>query len=385
MSDTNTIAVVTGGTAGVGRATVDKLLARGHRVAVLARGQERLDELSRQYGDRIWTRSTDVADDAAVAAAADALASEWGAPSIWVNSVMLTSVSRFADVDEAEFRTITDATYLGTVNCCRHALRIMTAGNIVNVGSGLSYRAIPLQAAYCGAKHAINGFTQALRSELIDEGRPIELSLVQLPAINTPQFDWARNRMPRKPQPAPPIFQPEVAAEGILKAIDEDAREVLVGRSVVQLVFGNMLFPDLLDRQLAKQGDEMQQSDAVDYGRPDNLDGPLADYPSKAHGSFDHKAEAKGISVDADRSRKAIALGGAALLVGLGVLAGRASAGRVRAAPRRERLPATTDGDRTETLAVDPADRSRPWGQGDGHLDRDAIGAREYRPGGFRA
>ena len=388
MTETSTIAVVTGGTAGVGRATVDMLLARGHRVAVLARGQGRLDELSAQYGDRVWTRSVDVADDAAVASAADAIAADLGAPEIWVNSVMLTSVSAFKDVDAEEFRKITDATYGGTVNGCRHALRVMTRGNIVNVGSGLSYRAIPFQAAYCGAKHAINGFTQAVRTEIMGEGRPIALSLVQLPAINTPQFDWSRNRMPRKPQPVPPIFQPEVAARGILKAIDEDAREVLVGRSVVQLVFGNMLLPDVLDGVLASQGEDKQQSEQVDYGRPDNLDGPLPDYPSKAHGSFDHQAEEKGISVDADRSRKIVAIGAAALLVGLGALAGRATAGR-RAVSRGDAAgaiapPAADEAATGDTIGVDASDRSRPWGHGQANLARDSIGARDYRPGTIR-
>ena len=373
MAGTNAIAVVAGGTAGVGRATVDALLARGHRVAVLARGQGRLDELARQYGDRVWTRSVDVAKDAQVRDAADALVADWGAPEIWVNSVMLTSVSLFRDVDEAEFRTITDATYLGTVNCCRHALRVMSRGNVVNVGSGLSYRAIPYQAAYCGAKHAINGFTQAIRSEIMREGRPIALSLVQLPAINTPQFDWCRNRLEHQPQPAPPIFQPEVAVEGILRAIDEDAREILVGRSVVQLVFGNMLLPDLLDRQLAKQGKDMQQSDRpADPARDDNLDGPVAGVASRAHGSYDDRAERSGVVVDADRSRKTLALAGAALLVGIGALAGRAASGGGTSLRR---------GVRAE---VEATDRIRAWGRREAPIRADGPGARPYRPSTYR-
>ena len=370
MTETAKIAVVTGGTAGVGRATVDALLDRGHRVAVFARGQSRLDELQRQYGDRVWTRSVDVARDDQVREAVDALVSHWGKPEIWVNSVMLTSVSKFADVDEDEFRKITDATYLGTVNSCRHALRVMDRGNIVNVGSGLGYRAVPFQAAYCGAKHAINGFSQALRSEIIREGRPIELSLVQLPAVNTPQFDWCRNRLERKPQPAPPIFQPEVPAQGILKAIDDDAREILVGRSALQLVFGNMLFPDLLDGVLADQGKDMQQSEQIDYGRKDNLDGPVEGMPSKAHGSFDDRAESSGVTVDADATRKTVALGAAALLVGLGVMAGRASAGRAMPKPTRGH-----SGDR-----VEQSDRTRPWGYGRAAVGGDYAGERSYRP-----
>ena len=377
MTDTPTIAVVTGGTAGVGRATVDALLARGHRVAVLARGRGRLDELARQYGDRVWTRSVDVADDDAVAQAVDALRADWGAPEIWVNSVMLTSVSAFADVSADEFHKITDATYLGTVNCCRHALRVMTRGNVVNVGSGLAYRAVPYQAAYCGAKHAVRGFTQALRTEVLRAGRPIAISTVELPAVNTPQFDWCRNRMPVKPQPVPPIFQPEVAASGILKAIDERAREILVGRSVVQLVVGNALFPDLLDHRLAEEGVEMQSSEHTDFGRPDNIDGPLAEYPSKAHGSFDHRAEASGILVDGDHARKVLAFGGAALLVGLGILAGRAT---------KRRAPGGTLPDRSGSVDVDvdARDRARPWDPVADARGTDRTGARDYRPTDWR-
>ncbi|UWQ21305.1 SDR family oxidoreductase [Jannaschia sp. W003] len=338
------IAVVAGGSAGVGRAVVDMMCARGWRVAVLARGQERLDEIEALYGDQVMGRACDVSKDAEVAAAADAVVARWGAPDVWVNCAMLTSVSPFEEVDDAEFRAITDTTYLGQVNGTRHALRVMERGNIVAVGSGLGYRSIPFQAAYCGAKAAVIGFMQAVRSELIREGRPITVGMVELPAINTPQFDWARNRLDVKPQPAPPIFQPEVAAEGVMKAIDDGCREVLVGRSTMQLVFANMIFPDLLDQFLAKKGVEMQRSEQRDWGREDNLDGPVA-MPSRAHGSFDDRAEARGVAVDADAARKALAFGGAALLVGLGALAGRAFA------PSRRRAP-----------EVAAQDHDRPWG-----------------------
>ncbi|WP_308918099.1 SDR family oxidoreductase [Jannaschia sp. LMIT008] len=351
------IALVTGGTAGVGRATVSALLDKEYRVAVLARGKDRLDEMQTQYGDRVWTRVCDVSKDSEVQEAADALVSYWGTPDVWVNNAMLTSVSPFDEVDEDEFRKITETTYYGHVNGCRAALRVMTKGNIVNVGSGLSYRGLPYQAAYCGAKHAINGFSQSLRAELIHQGRPIEISLVQLPAINTPQFDWSRNRLDVKPQPAPPIFQPEVAAQAVMKAIEGDAREMLVGRSVLQLIFGNMLFPDVLDQQLGKQGVEMQRSEQKDWGRADNIDGPLPDYPAKAHGSFDHKAEGSGIIVDADRTRKAVALTGAALLVAAGALAGRTLA------PRRKARPVVVDRqDGDDAGRIDDQDRHAAWG-----------------------
>ncbi|MEM7643998.1 MAG: SDR family oxidoreductase [Pseudomonadota bacterium] len=318
------IAVIAGGSAGVGRATLDAFLDRGYRVAVLARGKGRLDEIEAEFGDRVFTRTCNVAEDAQVQKAADEIVANWGAPDIWINCAMLTSFSPFHKVDEAEFRKITDTTYLGQVNGCRAALRVMTEGNIVNVGSGLGYRSVPYQAAYCGAKHAINGFSQALRSELMREGRPIALSLVQLPAINTPQFDWARNRLDHAPQPAPPIFQPDVAARAILKAIDEDSREILVGRSVLQLLFGNMLFPDLFDAQLAEMGVEAQESDRPATPRADNLDGPVSSIGARAKGSYGHRAEEQAVTVDGDVIRKAIAFGGAAVLLAVGTILGRA-------------------------------------------------------------
>ena len=334
------IAVVTGGSAGIGRATVDALLDRGYRVAVLARGTKRLETLSRIMGDRVWTRSVDVGDGAALERAGDAIVAELGVPDVWVNNAMLTSLSPFAKVDEAEFRKITDTTYIGTVNGCRTALRIMARGNIVNVGSGLAYTSVPNQAAYCGAKHAIEGFTQSLRIELAQARRPITLSMVQLPALNTPQFDWSRNRMDRKQQPAPPIFQPEVAAEGVLRAIDSDAREVLVGRSVLQLMVADMLLPGAVERKLTKIGTDIQTSERPDLPQLDNLDGPVEDYPSASHGPYDDRASSRGIVVDGDVARKVFALGSAAALLAAGVLLGRATApGRM---PRRlDRLRAT--------------------------------------------
>ncbi|WGH79472.1 SDR family oxidoreductase [Jannaschia ovalis] len=347
------IAVVAGGSAGIGRATVEALLARGYRVAVLARGQDRLDQMRAELGADLWTRSADVSDAAQVEAAADAIVADWGAPEVWINNAMLTSFSSFAEVDDAEFRKITDTTYLGTVNGCRAALRVMETGRIVNVGSGLAYTSVPMQAAYCGAKHAIEGFTQALRIEIARGRRDITLGMVQLPAVNTPQFDWARNRLDAKPQPAPPIFQPEVAAEAILRAVETGAREVLVGRSVLKLVFANMLFPDVVESQLEKMGVEAQESPQPDFGRDDNLDGPLADYPSKAHGSFDDRAADRGIIVDGDRARKALVFGAAAALLGIGAMLGRAS----KAGPAE---PELHDPDRTDLpWGLDTPDYSR--------------------------
>ncbi|KIT17530.1 SDR family oxidoreductase [Jannaschia aquimarina] len=340
------IAVVAGGSAGVGRAVVSAMIDRGWKVAVLARGKERLDEIASEYGDAVFTRTCNVAEDAQLQAAADAIMGHWGAPDVWVNCAMLTKFAAFEDVTEDEFQKITATTYFGQVNGCRAALRIMKRGNIVNVGSGLSYRPVPLQAAYVGAKHAINGFTGALRSELIHQGRPIELSLVQLPAINTPQFDWARNAMAAKPQPAPPIFQPQVAADAVMKAIDTNARELLVGRSVIELVFGDMLLPGMIDKQMATSGYEAQASDQKDWGRPDNLEGPI-DYPPRAEGSYGHRAEPSGLIVDADMARKAAVFGGVAIAFGLGAAIGGFLGGRGR--------PASPNG-------VAMQDNRRPWG-----------------------
>ncbi|UWQ18977.1 SDR family oxidoreductase [Jannaschia sp. M317] len=343
--DHNPVAVVAGGTAGVGRATVDALIARGYRVAVLARGEARLAQMQQELGAQIWTRALDVSDGDAVMRAASDIASDLGAPEIWVNSAMLTSFSTFDMVDEAEFRKITDTTYLGTVNGCRAALSVMAQGNIVNVGSGLAYVSVPGQAAYCGAKHAVRGFTQALRIELAREGRPITLSMVQLPAVNTPQFDWARNRLDRHPQPAPPIFQPEVAARGILRAIDQNAREILVGRSVLKLLIGNILFPPLVERQLTEMGIETQKSDRPDTDARDNLDGPHPDISARAHGGFDARAKDDGITLDSDAARKTLAFGGAAALLGLGYLLGRGltsgSSPKVEAREKPDRHPAS--------------------------------------------
>ncbi|MDB2407446.1 SDR family oxidoreductase [Jannaschia sp.] len=332
------VAVIAGGSAGVGRATLDLLIDRGWRVAVLARGQARLEEIERTHGDAVWTKSVDVADGAALTRAAGEIAEALGTPEIWVNSAMLTSFSPFDDVGEDEFRKITETTYLGTVNGCRAALSVMHRGNIVNVGSGLAYTSVPNQAAYCGAKHAVEGFTQSLRIELARSARPITLSMVQLPAINTPQFDWARNRMDKHPQPAPPIFQPEVAARAVLRAIDTDAREILVGRSVLKLMAGNMMFPQTVESQLTQMGVEVQKSDRPAEHDKDNLDSPAA-YPASAHGSFDTRAEDDGVIVDGDTARKTLIFGGAAALIVAGVLLGRMtrSTDRSLAAPYYDR------------------------------------------------
>ncbi|APX10549.1 SDR family oxidoreductase [Tateyamaria omphalii] len=323
---TDRVAVVAGGTAGVGRATVAALIDKGYRVGILARGQSRLDQLETEYGDKVVCRTCDVSDADAVSRAGAEIEERLGPISVWVNAAMQTSFSPFPGMKPDEFQRIVDTTLIGVVNGTRTALALMeqrNSGRIVNVGSGLSYRSVPYQSAYCASKHGINGFTAAIRSELIREGSHITVSLVQLPALNTPQFDWALNRLPKKPQPAPPIFQPEVAARAILRAVREGRREYFVGSSVLQLVFGNMVLPDWLDHKLADSGAEMQKSDSDEPGgRPNNIEGPVSGVEATARGRFSHRASNSALIIDADRARL-IALGVPLLLVlCLGLLIG---------------------------------------------------------------
>ncbi|WP_295317532.1 SDR family oxidoreductase [Roseobacter sp.] len=313
-------AIVIGGTAGVGRAVTDTLLARGYRVGVIARGEDRL----RSVGDTdgIETATADAADAAELEKAVKSLVKKLGKPVVWVNCAMATSFSPFHEMTAAEFDRIVATTFTGQVNGTRLALATMDRGHIVHVGSGLSYRPVPFQSAYCASKHAINGFVGAVRSEVLRGNRPIELSLVQLPAINTPQFDWARNRLDKMPQPAPPVFDPQVAADAVMQAIDKLQREVIVGRSVFQLLFGDMVLPAFIDRKLARDGKDMQKSDRPEPGdRPDNLFGPV-DHPATARGSYSDIAENKGVIMDADQARKLLFFGGAATMFLLGVLVG---------------------------------------------------------------
>ena len=329
------VAVVAGGSAGVGRAVARLLAERGYAVAVLARGKARLDEtvdeLERE-GTEALGIACDVADGAAVEAAHARVVEALGTPVVWVNSAMLTAFSPFEEMDEAEFRRIVEVTFLGQVNGTRAALggmRRLGHGSVVNIGSGLAYRSVPLQSAYCASKAAINGFTASLRSELIHEGLDdIRLSLVQLPAINTPQFDWARSRLDRKPRPAAPVYQPEVAARAVLHAIDGGARELFVGRSVPGLVFGNMLAPAFFDRKLAEAGWDGQHSETPEPGeREGNLE-RAAPHEVAARGSWDGEASGRGMIVDADALRQGVAVGAGLALFGAGLLAARLLARR---------------------------------------------------------
>jgi NAD(P)-dependent dehydrogenase (short-subunit alcohol dehydrogenase family) len=292
------VVVITGASAGVGRATAHRFARDGARIALLARGSDGLEmaaEEVRELGGEALAIALDVSDADAVEAAAERIEQELGPIDIWINDAMATIFAPVHQISPAEFRRSTEVTYLGTVYGTMAALKRMRArnrGTIVQVGSALAYRAIPLQAPYCGAKFAIRGFTDALRVELMHEKSGIHVTMVQLSAFNTPQFQWGRTTLPRRPQPVPPIFQPEVAASGIHWAAHHRRRELNVGFPAVKAILGNKLFPRLADRKLVRLGYDGQMGrQPLPADRPDNLFEPVsADYGT--HGRFDARSKA---------------------------------------------------------------------------------------------
>jgi short-subunit dehydrogenase len=292
----NDVVVVTGASAGVGRATVREFARRGASIGLIARDPEALQATCREIeacGGRAVMCVADVSRASEVESGAAMIEDRLGPIDIWINNAMVTVVSPVAELSAEEVQRVTDVTYLGTVNGTLSALRRMRArnrGTIVQVGSALAYRAIPLQAPYCGAKFAIRGFTDALRSELMHDRSAVHVTMVQMPALNTPQFDWCRTKMPRQPQPVPPVFQPEVAARAIYYAAHHRRREILVGAPTLRAVWLNKLIPGLLDRYLAHFGYASQEAALpVAPDRRDNLFEPvLGDFG--AHGRFDRIA-----------------------------------------------------------------------------------------------
>jgi NAD(P)-dependent dehydrogenase (short-subunit alcohol dehydrogenase family) len=327
------VALVTGASAGVGRATARRLATDGYDVALIARGRDGL-EAARMEVERLGRRAlavpADVADEAQLEDAAERTESALGPIDVWVNNAMTTVFAPFTEIEPDEFRRVTEVTYLGVVWGTRAALQRMVprgSGSIVLVGSALAYRGIPLQSAYCGSKHAIKGFFEAVRSELMHDASRIRLSIVELPALNTPQFDQCRTRLPKQPQPVPPIYQPEVAADAIAWAARTGEREVYVGAPTWKTIWGERIAPGFADRYLAKNGYESQQGEEpVNGDRPDNLFAPL-EGDRGAHGRFEEGSRRRSPLLWLGKHRRAI---GVAALAGAGVTAAAAGLTRGR-------------------------------------------------------
>jgi short-subunit dehydrogenase len=286
------VVVITGASAGVGRAVVREFAKRKASIGLIARGEERL-ESARQEVERLGGEAlalpTDVADAERVEEAARKMMAAFGRIDVWINDAMTTIFAPFKEIQPDEFKRATEVTYLGCVYGTMAALKHMlprNKGTIIQIGSALAYRSIPLQSAYCGAKHAIVGFTDSLRCELIHDQSNIHLTVVHLPAMNTPQFSWCRTRLSRHPQPVPPIFEPEVGARAVYYAAHHRRREIFVGGPTVKAIYGQDVAPGFVDRYLGTHGyDTQQTSEPVLSDRPDNLFEPVpGDYA--AHGIF---------------------------------------------------------------------------------------------------
>ena len=322
--------VITGASAGVGRATVREFARNGANVALLARGIDGLEAAKREVeelGRKALAIPTDVADAGAVEEAAERIERELGPIDVWVNNAFAGIFARFLDVTPEEYERVTDVTYLGQVNGARSALKRMlprNRGSIVLVGSALAYRGIPLQSAYCGAKHAVQGFLDSVRSELLHDDSKVTITMVQLPGVNTPQFDWIRAKLAGRPRPIGAVFQPEVAAKAIYFAAHSGRKEVLVGYPTVQSVLGDKIASSYLDEYLAEVGVEGQQSpQPVSPDRRDNLFEPVPG-DHGAHGRFDSEARASSPELWATMHRKQLGLAalGAAAAAGIGFMLG---------------------------------------------------------------
>lgn len=326
------VVMITGASAGVGRATAVAFAKRGARIGLLARGREGLEAARRDVeaagGEAIVCRA-DVAHADQVEEAAAALERTFGSIDVWVNNAMASVFSPVIEMTAEEFQRVTAVTYLGVVHgtlAALHRMRPLNRGAIVQVGSALAYRGIPLQSAYCAAKHAVQGFCDSLRSELLHDRSGVRLTMVQLPALNTPQFEWVKSRLPRRAQPVPPIFQPEVAAEAIVWASEHDRREVLVGVPTVVAVIGNKLAPGLGDTYLSQHGYESQQTEEPeDSHRRHNLWHPLDENRDfGAHGRFGARSHANSWQLWATQHRNALVAAAIATgLVGVAAAVGR--------------------------------------------------------------
>ncbi|HEU4568575.1 MAG TPA: SDR family oxidoreductase [Marmoricola sp.] len=326
------VAVVTGGTAGVGRAVVRELAGAGYDVAVLARGQAGLDGAVRDIegrGRRGLAIPTDVADHAAVEEAAERVESELGEIDAWVNVAFSGSLAFFWDTTMEEFRRMTEVTYFGQVYGTRAALRFMRPrdrGVIVNVGSAMAYRSIPLQSAYCGAKHAVKGFTESVMTELAHEKSRVRICMVQLPGLNTPQFTWNLNKMPKHPMPVPPVFQPELPAKAVRFLVEHPRRNMWVGISTAYTILGERLAPKLLDLYLGRSGVTSQQTQQDTPRHGSNVFEPQDQEADRgAHGPFDDQAHGRDPLLWASMHRRSLlSAAGAAMAAGAGLLVARA-------------------------------------------------------------
>jgi NAD(P)-dependent dehydrogenase (short-subunit alcohol dehydrogenase family) len=319
--NTDQVVVVTGASAGVGRATARAFGARGAAVALIARGEEGLEQAAeevREAGGDALPLSVDVSDHEAVRAASDRVERELGPIDVWVNAAFSTVFAPVTEVKPEEFRRATEVSYLGFVHGTQAALRHMLprdSGTVVQVGSALAYRGIPLQSAYCAAKHAVQGFHESLRCELLEQGSHVRVTMVQLPGLNTPQFTWVRSRLPHNPRPVAPVYQPEVAARAIVHAsAHAGRREYWVGGSTVATLLGDKIAPGLLDRYLARTNIRAQQTEHTRSPlQPDNLwQPPDQEKDYGAHGEFDAEATTRSPQLWASRHHGLLALGAGA-------------------------------------------------------------------------
>lgn len=337
MDGMQRVVVITGGTAGVGRATARRFARAGDAVAVLARGRDGLDATVadiERLGGRALAVQADVANATEVDAAAARIEAELGPIDVWINSAMTTAVAPVQEVTPEEFQRITDVCYLGFVWGTQAALRYMRPrrrGTIIQVGSALAYRSIPLQSAYCGAKHAIHGFTDSLRSELLHDKIPIDVCMIQLPAVNTPQFGWCVNKMDKALGPVPPIFQPEIIADAIHRLSRSPRREVFLGWPSIKAIIGNKIVPGYADHYLASHGYDGQLTDAPNMHPPANLFEPVPG-DHGAHGVFDDRSRAHDVI-----ARAATVLGAAGVQAVFAAAVGAVAVGSVMLAMKLAR------------------------------------------------
>ena len=325
------VVVVTGASAGLGRAIVEPFARDGSAIGLIARGRERLEDAQRSVeslGGKAIVLPLDVADAGAVEEAAASVERELGEIDVWINNAMVSVYSPIKEMPAEEFRRVTEVTYLGYVHGTLAALKRMLPrdrGVIIQVGSALAHRSIPLQSAYCAAKHAIMGFHESLLSELIHDGSHVRATMVQMPAMNTPQFDWAKSRLPHRTQPVPPIFQPEVGADAVHHAVRHDVgRELLVAWPTVKAVYGEKLVPAYIDRKLGHEGYASEQTEIpADPARPDNLCGPAPGIYA-AHGPFDDRSKDHSLELWIAKHRPWLQLAGATVAgVALAAFAGK--------------------------------------------------------------